>query len=135
MRPTRRDFLRLGLGSGALVAAGAAAPPFLVRAALAAGAPARGDRILVVLYLGGGHDRLHTLVPYKDPDYRKYRPGIHLAAAPLHRVDDRVGLHPSLGGWAKLLQAGRLAVVQAVGYPNADRSHFESMSVWFTART
>src|SRR5262249_22108732 len=130
-------FLRLGLAPAALVAAGAAPPAFLARSAsaLAAEGKAAADgRVLVVLFLGGGNDGLNTVVPYRDPDYRKCRPALHLASAPLHKIDDRVGLHPALGGWARLLERRQFAVVQGVGYPNASRSHFDSMSVWFTAR-
>jgi uncharacterized protein (DUF1501 family) len=111
------------------------APAFLVRTAQAAEKtrPEAG-RVLVVVFLGGGNDGLNTVVPYKDPDYRRLRPGIHLSGAALHKIDDQLGLHPALGGWEKLLRAKRLAVVQGVGYPGADRSHFESSRVWHTAR-
>ena len=91
-------------------------------------------RILVVLQFDGGNDGLNTVIPYRDDDYRKHRPTLQLAADSLHRIDDHVGLHPSLGGLAKLLERQQLAVVQSVGYPNPNRSHFESMAIWHTAR-
>jgi len=135
MHPTRRDFLRLGLGSSTLLACGATVPVFLARSAAFAGAAhANKERILVVVQLDGGNDGLNTVVPYRDPDYRKYRPRLCQPADKLHKVDDRIGLHPSLSGLAKLLEARQLAVVQSVGYPNPNRSHFESMAIWQSAQ-
>jgi uncharacterized protein (DUF1501 family) len=135
MHPTRREFLRLGLGSSTLLACGATVPTFLARSASALAAEKKNpEGILVVVQLTGGNDGLNTVVPYRDPNYIKHRPQLHLPAKDLHRIDDHVGLHPSLGGFKKLLENGRLAVVQSVGYPNPNRSHFESMAIWHTAR-
>jgi uncharacterized protein (DUF1501 family) len=137
MQPNRRDLLRLGLGAGSLVAAGAAAPAFLWRSASAL-ATEKGEstkgRILVALYLAGGNDGLNTVVPYKDPEYPKLRPALHLARAPVHKINDRMALHPALDSWSKLLQMGQLAVIQGVGLPRANHSHFDSMNIWFTGR-
>ena len=58
-----------------------------------------------------------------------------IPAAEVKKVDDHVGLHPSLEPFAKLLERQRLAIVQGVGYPNPNRSHFDSMAIWHTART
>jgi uncharacterized protein (DUF1501 family) len=131
MPPTRREFLRY-----TLLACGTSVPAFLARSATALAAePAdtRG-RVLVVVQLDGGNDGLNTVVPYADPDYRKYRPRLQLAAERLHKIDDRIALHPDLGGLAKVLQNQQLAIVQSVGYPNPNRSHFESMAIWQSAR-
>jgi uncharacterized protein (DUF1501 family) len=136
MQPTRRDFLRLGLGSTTLLACGATVPTFLANAANAlAAAPGRDGkgRILVVLQLDGGNDGLNTVAPYADDDYRKHRPKLHLDAKAVSKIDDHVGFHPGLAGFAKLLESRQLAVVQSVGYPNPNRSHFESMAIWHTA--
>lgn len=135
MRPTRRDFLRLGVGSSTLLACGGV-PAFLAHsaAAIAEGATNSKGRVLVVVQLDGGNDGLNTVVPYRDDEYRKHRPKLRLSAREVHKVDDHIGLHPALGGFAKLLEARRLAIVQSVGYPNPNRSHFESMAVWHTAR-
>jgi uncharacterized protein (DUF1501 family) len=131
MRYNRRDFLQIG---STLIATSATVPAFLTRTAWAAaeGQPSR-DRVLVVVQLTGGNDGLNTVVPYTDEQYRRLRPKLHLADAKLHKLDDRVGLHPSLGGLAKLFQKGQACVVQSVGYPNPNRSHFESMAIWHTA--
>jgi uncharacterized protein (DUF1501 family) len=131
MRYNRRDFL--GLAS-TLVATSATVPTFLERTARAADQQGpKNDRVLVVLQLTGGNDGLNTVVPFTDENYRRLRPKLHLADARLHKLDDRVGLHPSLGGLAGLFEKEQAAVVQSVGYPNPNRSHFESMAIWHTA--
>jgi uncharacterized protein (DUF1501 family) len=141
MTTTRRELLRLGLGGSALLACGPTVPTFLVRSALAlADAPNRDaggrgrERILVVIQLDGGNDGLNTIVPHGDDIYHKSRPRLAIKAKDVKPIDDHVGLHPSLDGFAKLREEGRLAIVQSVGYPNPNRSHFESMAIWQTAR-
>jgi uncharacterized protein (DUF1501 family) len=139
MSTTRRELLRMGLGSSTLLACGTIVPTFLARsaAALAAG-PGRGGptrgRILVVVQLDGGNDGLNTIVPHGDDLYRKNRPRLALSAKELRPIDGHIGFHPALDGFAKLRDDGRLAIVQSVGYPNPNRSHFESMAIWQTAR-
>jgi uncharacterized protein (DUF1501 family) len=137
MRPTRRDFLRLGLGTSTLLACGATVPTFLANAANALAAEPAKDtkgRVLVVLQLDGGNDGLNTVAPYADELYVKHRPSLHLRANQVAKIDDHVGFHPALAGFPKLLEDKQLAVVQSVGYPNPNRSHFESMAIWNTAR-
>jgi uncharacterized protein (DUF1501 family) len=136
MTPTRRDFLRMGFGSSALLALGAAAPRVWADCAAHAHAKQQpaGGRVLVVLELSGGNDGLNTVIPYRDDDYRRHRPRIHVPVTSVHRIDDRIGFHPQLGGFARLLEGRQLAIVQGVGYPNTSRSHFFSMAVWQTAR-
>jgi uncharacterized protein (DUF1501 family) len=136
MNLTRRDLLRLGLGGSALLACGAAVPKFLARSAAALdGAPGRRrGRILVVVQLDGGNDGLNTVVPFRDDAYRRARPHLALPAAGLHRLNADLALHPSLAGLMQLHERRQLAVVQSVGYPNPNRSHFESMATWHTAR-
>src|SRR3954466_3361730 len=132
MHPTRRELLRLGLGSSTLLACGTTVPAFLAHTATAlADAPTESTkgRILVVLQLDGGNDGLNTVIPYRDDTYRRLRPNLRVAANEVGRVDDRVGLHPTLDGFSRLLDDQRLAIIQGVGYPNPNRSHFESMSI------
>ena len=76
---------------------------------------------------------MNTVVPYRDDEYRKRRPAIQIPAADVRKIDDRAGFHPSLDGFSKLLEQERLAIVQSVGYPNPNRSHFDSMAIWQTA--
>src|SRR5262245_42710898 len=135
MHPTRREFLRLGLGSSALLACGPAVPAFLANSAFALGKEKKAkEKILVVVQLDGGNDGLNTVIPFKDPDYQKHRPRLAQPAAQLHKLDDRVALHSAMNNLAKVYQDKKLAVVQSVGYPNPNRSHFESMAIWHTGR-
>jgi uncharacterized protein (DUF1501 family) len=136
MHVTRRELMRLGLDSSALLACGQTVPLFLARSAasMADGQlPAANGRILVVVQLDGGNDGLNTVVPYRDDEYRKRRPTIQIPAAEARKIDDHVALHPALDGFSRLLEQQRLAIVQSVGYPNPNRSHFECMAIWQTA--
>lgn len=131
---TRRDFLH----ATGLAAWGATLPLFVRRTAVAAGPPARRgakDTILVVVELTGGNDGLNTVVPFKDADYAKRRPTLKLAPASLKKVNDELGLHPAMAGFAELLEDRKLCIVQGVGYPNPDQSHFRSMDIWQAAST
>ena len=126
---SRRDFLR----QSSLLALAPTVPGFLARTARAA-APQRDGRVLVVVQLDGGNDGINTVVPFKDEGYAKHRKVLRLTPDRLVKVNDKLGLHPSLRDLGKVLEAGRLAIVQGVGYPNPNRSHFESMAIWHTAR-
>src|SRR5579872_2352081 len=126
---TRRDFLR----TSSLLSLAPAVPGFLARTARAA-KPERDGRVLVVIQLDGGNDGINTVVPFEDDGYAKHRKALRLPADRLLKVSAQVGLHPALGAFGKLLEAGQLAIVQGVGYPNPSRSHFRSMAVWHTAR-
>ena len=130
---SRRDFVKTSLRGASLFAMAPAVPGFLAATARAA-APSQDGRVLVVVQLDGGNDGINTVVPYKDEGYAKNRQALRLSADKLHKVNDAVGLHPSLTGAAKLLERGELAIVQGVGYPNPSRSHFRSMAIWQTAR-
>jgi uncharacterized protein (DUF1501 family) len=133
----RRDFLKSSLAASTLVAMGATTvPAFLGRSARAAqaAAPGGGDRVLVVVQLLGGNDGLNTVVPFGLDGYAHNRRALRLPAASLHKLTGEVGLHPALGAMGKLLDDGRLAIVQGVGYPNPDRSHFRSMEIWESGR-
>lgn len=126
---TRRSFLK----SSSLLALAPTVPLFIARTAKALTAE-RDTRVLVIVQLDGGNDALNTVVPLSDSDYEKLRPKLKLNRNQLIRLNDAVGLHPSLQRLDKLWQAGHLAVVPGVGYPNPNRSHFESMAIWHTAR-
>jgi uncharacterized protein (DUF1501 family) len=135
MQPTRRDLLRFGFGSATLLACGNVVPRFIARSAtaLAGEAGKSKGRVLVILELTGGNDGLNSVVPYADDVYHASRPKLHFTKEQVRKIDDHVGLHPALRGFDDLLQAQQLAVVQSVGYPNPNRSHFESMAIWHTA--
>jgi len=130
---TRREFLQV-LGSAGIISLGTVPPQFLARAAESSSQiAARDKRVLVLIQLAGGNDGLNTLIPIGDPAYEKARPGIGIPKGQALRLNDQFGLHPSLAGLRELYDEGKLAVVQGVGYPNPDRSHFRSMDIWQSA--
>ncbi|MCC6421149.1 MAG: DUF1501 domain-containing protein [Gemmataceae bacterium] len=126
---TRRELLQ-GLG---VIGIGAALPQFLVRTALAGPQAQPGQKALVVLQLSGGHDGLSAVVPYRNDHYARYRTATRLTANAVLRVNDDIGLHPNLRGFKDLLDQRALGIVQGVGYPNPNRSHFRSMDIWHNA--
>ena len=123
---TRRTLLQRGLSASAIL-------PALSPLALGKDVRDGGKPCLVVLQLTGGNDGLNTVVPHAQDAYYRMRPNLGLAKGGLHALDERHGLHPSMTGLGELYQEGQLAVVQGVGYPGADRSHFRSLEVWHTA--
>jgi len=130
---TRRQFIAASGGSLALLSLSGVAPGILAQAASAHAAEG-GDRVLVVIQLSGGNDGLNTVVPIGDPEYYKNRFTLAIGKNAVLKIQDGLGFHPSLVGLSKVLEAGSLAIVQGVGYPQPNRSHFESMDIWHTAR-
>jgi uncharacterized protein (DUF1501 family) len=128
---TRRQLLIRTLQASSLFAVGRAVPGFLLNTAHAA--ESGKDTVLVVLEMTGGNDGLNTVIPYADDLYHKARNALRLTKEQVVRVDDHIGLNPGMKSFEQLLQKGQLAVVQGVGYPNPDRSHFESMDIWQSA--
>jgi uncharacterized protein (DUF1501 family) len=130
---SRRTFLKQSIATTGLIAWGINAPRFLSQTALAtppAGKAGAKDTILVVVQLTGGNDGLNTVVPFADDGYGKLRKDLRLPTDQLKKLNDQVGLHPSLDGLAGLWEDKALCVVQGVGYPNPDESHFRSMDIW-----
>lgn len=134
---SRREFLA---GSLTFLSAASTLPLFVghTARALAGPDPQKGkrsdnDRILVVVQLAGGNDGLNTVVPCEMDAYYKARPQIAIPKKEVLKLEGGVGLHPAATGLKELFDAGRMAVVQGVGYPNPDRSHFSSMDIWHTA--
>jgi uncharacterized protein (DUF1501 family) len=119
----------------AVVSLGLAVPSVFAKASVAAGneKSAGTRRTLIVVQLAGGVDGLNTVVPYNDPMYRESRPELALADNEVLVVDSRVAFHPALTGFKDLLDAGQLAVVEGVGYPNPTFSHFKAMDIWQSA--
>lgn len=143
---TRRDFLVQGL---TLASATVTIPAFLHSSAvaLAGGNPAgvspasaSNGRILVVVQLAGGNDGLNTVVPFGHDAYYKARPAIAIPEKDVLRLSkngklDGLGLHPRLGPLKEMHDEGMLTIIQGVGYPNPNRSHFKSTDIWHTADT
>ena len=126
----RRDLLA-GL-SGFAVALGTHGAWAQNRPTVAPGAP-RFDRILVLVELKGGNDGLNTLVPFAEPAYHQARPGLAIARERVLQLDERVGLNPALEPIMESWKARDLAILQGVGYPYPNRSHFRSIEIWDTA--
>lgn len=138
---TRRQFLISGV---TLASAAVTIPQFLSNTAFALPMSAWGgsipgvpeDRILVVVQLSGGNDGLNTVVPYAMPEYYRARPGIGIREDKVIKLGKaEVGLHPSLAPVKDLYDDGLVGIVQGVGYPNPNRSHFQSMDIWHTGET
>lgn len=121
----RRDFLRLA-GTAALI-------PWNTQLAFAAAPRADYQRLLVLVELKGGNDGLNTVIPYADDAYRRLRPRLGIARDQVLQLDEATGLHPSLKALLPLWQAKEVAIVQGVGYPKPNLSHFRSIEIWDTA--
>jgi uncharacterized protein (DUF1501 family) len=131
----RRDFLK----TSSLVGFGATIPGFLGTTAHAArplGESNTNDRVLVVVQLTGGNDGLNTVIPFKNELYYQHRPKIHIAKDRVFGIDANIALHPAMTPIGSLLNDRSAAcIVQGVGYPNPDQSHFRSMDIWHGATT
>src|SRR6202011_2291897 len=93
----------------------------------------RDGTILVVLQMAGGNDGLNMVVPFADDAYYRSRPKLGIPADKILKLDSYAGLNPELGGLKSLFDEGHLSVIQGVGYPNPNRSHFRSTEIWQTA--
>jgi uncharacterized protein (DUF1501 family) len=130
---TRREFLKLGGRGIGLLAFSQFAPSFLVESTLAATPSPEKDRsILVLVQLAGGNDGLNTVIPFDDPEYYRLRPTIGIKKEETLRLNDTLGLHPSLSALHALIKDGKAGIVQNVGYPNPNHSHFRSSEIWET---
>jgi uncharacterized protein (DUF1501 family) len=128
---TRRRFLE----NASLISLAPTIPFFLTNIGKAEAAAKKDpERVLVVIQLNGGNDGINTVVPFRDEGYAKHRKELRIPEAQLLKVSESAALHPAMQGAADLLEDGRLAIVQGVGYPNPNRSHEVSMSIYQTAR-
>jgi uncharacterized protein (DUF1501 family) len=133
----RRSFLARSVGLAlAVYGAGAVGPRLLdegIADALAAGP---SNPVLVSVFMDGGVDSMSLLFPHGDPDYRRLRPRLALPDSGLGFTEDsRLRWHPSATGFATLHAEGKLSVLPAVGYTNADQSHFTSRHYWEVGNT
>jgi uncharacterized protein (DUF1501 family) len=131
----RRSFGKLGIGTCAGLAIGTGQPGGWLQTlagelALQDEHASMTDRILVVIQLSGGNDGLNTVVPYRDELYTKARPKLGIPSSQVVKLSDDLGLHPSLRGIENPLSEDRFSIIQGVGYPSPNRSHFESMDIW-----
>ncbi len=130
----RRDFLTFAGGLGAawftpMPVFGAAHDLSGIRQ----GTGGNYGNLLILIELKGGNDGLNTVIPYADPLYATLRPSIGIARDQVVQLDERSGLHPAMGALLPMWQANELAIVQGVGYPQPNLSHFRSIEIWNTA--
>lgn len=124
----RKQFIQFG----SLATASLMVPKFLK----AFEGPARvmaGNKVVVILQLSGGNDGLNTVIPYRNDLYYKARPRLGIVRDKALSLTDETGLHPALTAFKELYDDGSLGILNNVGYPNPDRSHFRSMDIWHTA--
>jgi uncharacterized protein (DUF1501 family) len=124
----RKEFIQIG----SLATASLMLPKFLKAFEGRAMVPA-GNKVVVILQLSGGNDGLNTVVPFRNDLYYKARPRLGIVKDKALALTDEAGLHPALTGFKELFDDGSLAILNNVGYPNPDRSHFRSMDIWHTA--
>lgn len=127
---TRRSFIK----QSALATAGTMLlPNFLKAFEIRPEVVQESGKILVVIQLSGGNDGLNTIIPYQNDLYYQHRPTIAISKNNVLKASDSLGFHPSLTKLNELYNQGYLSVINNVGYPNPDRSHFRSMDIWHTA--
>jgi uncharacterized protein (DUF1501 family) len=124
----RRDFLK----TGSLATASLLLPKFLKAFEGPGRLPGNG-KSLVIIQLSGGNDGLNTVVPVRNDIYYRERPRLGIAREAALALDTETGLHPALTSLKGLYDDGSLAILNSVGYPNPDRSHFRSMDIWHSA--
>lgn len=124
----RKEFIQLGT----LATASLMLPKFLKAYERPHMVPP-GNKVLVVLQLSGGNDGLNTVIPVRNDIYYKERPRLGVQKDKALSLTDEAGLHPALVGLKSLYDDGSLAIMNSVGYPNPDRSHFRSMDIWHSA--
>ena len=128
----RRDFFGTAAASATgLALLGAHAPGWAQ--AVGQRASSVADRILILIELKGGNDGLNTVVPFADSAYYSLRNTIAIKPEDVIKLDTRVGLHPELKAALPLWEKGELAIVQSVGYPSPNLSHFRSIEIWETS--
>src|SRR5689334_22868694 len=128
---SRRDAIK----RGGMIAVGLVAPRWLATVAeanvikLAKGERLAKDTVLVVCQFSGGNDGLNTFIPYTDKTYYQLRPTLGIPDNQVLKLTDSMGAHPSMGPLAELYKKGQVAIIQNVGYPSPNRSHFKSMDI------
>ncbi len=138
----RRRFLQLigmGVGAGALAGSGSSlldvALPGFDSSAWAAGPIGPNDGVLIVLGMHGGNDGLNTVIPFNDGKYYDQHGTLAIAENATLELNNSTGLHPALTEFKRFWDEGQLAIVEGIGYPNPDLSHFNSMAYWMAGKT
>lgn len=134
---TRRHLLKTAALSSTVLSIGgrwSGFPTCLLHASEQTQSTSTNDNILVVIQLSGGNDGLNTVVPFHQQRYYDARPTLAIPKSQVLKINDQLGFHPAMTEVAELMEAGSLSVIQGVGYPHPNRSHFESMDIWHTCR-
>ncbi len=132
---SRRDLMK----RGGMIAVGLVAPRWLSAVAhadivkLGQGGKLDKDTVLVVCQLSGGNDGLNTFIPYANKIYYQMRPTLGVPEAQVVKLNDQMGMNPAMAPLEELFKKGQVAIIQNVGYPQANRSHFKSMDIWQSA--
>lgn len=132
---SRRDILK----QSTMIAVGLVAPSWLSSVARAdllrqsKGGKPNSNTVFVVIQLSGGNDGLNTVIPFTNKKYYELRPTLGIKEDIALKLNDSMGLHPALKSLHGLYKKGKVAVIQGVGYPKANRSHFKSMDIWHSA--
>ncbi|MDQ6764285.1 MAG: twin-arginine translocation pathway signal, partial [Bacteroidota bacterium] len=124
----RREFLQVG----SLATASMMMPKFLKAFDGKVMVPP-GNKVLVVLQFSGGNDGLNTVIPVRNDIYYQSRPKLGIEKDKALSLNDEVGINPALIALKDLYDDGSLGILNSVGYPNPDRSHFRSMDIWQSA--
>lgn len=124
----RKEFLQIG----SLATASFMLPKFLKAFERPMMVPP-GNKVVVVIQFSGGNDGLNTVIPVRNDIYYKARPKLGIAKDKSLIITDEVGLNPALEAFKGLYDDGSLSILNSVGYPNPDRSHFRSMDIWHSA--
>jgi uncharacterized protein (DUF1501 family) len=125
----RRNFLRnSALASGALMI-----PAFLKPLEAFASGETNGYKNLVIIQLSGGNDGLNTIIPFGNDIYYQKRQTIAVNRNDIIKLNDMQGFNPALSSLKEIYDQGWMSIINSVGYPNPDRSHFRSMDIWQTA--
>jgi uncharacterized protein (DUF1501 family) len=125
----RRHFLK----NTALVSGAFMVPAFLKPFEALAKSDITGHKNLVIIQLSGGNDGLNTIIPYGNDIYYQKRKTIAVNQPDIIKLNDMQGLNPSLSALKEIYDQGWMSIINSVGYPNPDRSHFRSMDIWQTA--
>ncbi|HEU5378107.1 MAG TPA: DUF1501 domain-containing protein [Ktedonobacteraceae bacterium] len=138
MKVSRRAMMKNGM---LVVSAGMAMPAIFSRGVASAMALSKDghsfaqlatDHTLIVVQMAGGNDGLNTVIPFTDPLYKQMRPTLAIPDNKILPLDTRLGLHPNLRALKNFWDAGHLAVIEGIGYPNQSLSHFQAMDIWQT---
>ncbi|HJY23405.1 MAG TPA: hypothetical protein VJ279_10990, partial [Hanamia sp.] len=124
----RKEFLQIG----SLATASLMVPKFLKAFEKTATVPP-GNKVMVVLQFSGGNDGLNTVIPFRNDIYYKSRPRLGIQKEKALQLTDEAGINPALPFFKNLFDEGSLGIMNNVGYPNPDRSHFRSMDIWQSA--